>query len=157
MKNLRTSVLCFIVSIFTLVANAQNNSIPVNEPDYSKPRLFENLPDQIPINIGIINGLLSAQIGSTVDMNLTDGVAFNFKGEVVSAAAKFQNSMTSVVIRSSNFNGARFTITKITDDDGNVNYTGRIISMKNADLYELKNKNGSYVLIKRNYYDLINE
>ena len=157
MKNLRIKVLCFIALLFTLVTNAQYSSIPVNEPDYRKPRLFENSPDQIPINIGILSNLLTAQIGSTVDMNLTDGVAFNFKGEIVSSAAKFQNSMSSVVIRSSNFSGARFTITKITDADGKVNYTGRIISMKNADLYELKNINGNYMLIKRNFYDLINE
>ena len=157
MKNLRIKVLCFIALLFTLVTNAQYSSIPVNEPDYRKPRLFENSPDQIPINIGLLNNLLTAQIGSTVDMNLTDGVAFNFKGEIVSSAAKFQNSMSSVVIRSSNFSGARFTITKITDADGKVNYTGRIISMKNADLYELKNINGNYMLIKRNFYDLINE
>lgn len=157
MKNLRTKVLCICALLIAIVSNAQHNSIPVNEPDYSKARLFENLPDQIPINVGIINGLLSAQIGSAVDMNLTDGVAFNFKGEIVSAATKYQNSLTSVVIRSTNFNGARFTITKITNNDGGVSYTGRIISMKNADIYELKNNNGNYMLVKRNFYDIINE
>jgi hypothetical protein len=90
-------------------------------------------------------------------MNLTDGISFNFKGEVVSAVSKYQNSITSVVIRSSNFPNTQFTISRITENDGSIRYTGRIFSMKNADLYELKNNNGNYILVKRNFYDLINE
>jgi hypothetical protein len=157
MKNLRTSVLCLSAMLFTLFVKAQNSNVPINEPDYNKPRLFANLPDQIPININAINSLLSTAIGSAVDMNLTDGSSFNFKGEVVSSVSKYQNSITSVVIRSSNFEGARFTISKITEVDGSIKYAGRIFSMKNADLYELKNNNGNYILIKRNFYDLVNE
>jgi hypothetical protein len=61
------------------------------------------------------------------------------------------------VIRSGNFNGATLTLSSSAQPDGAVKFTGRIISFKHGDAYELQNQNDQYILIKRNYYELINE
>lgn len=157
MKNLLMSVLCLGMVLFSLCSVAQNQTVPINEPDYNKPRLFDNLPEQIPVNITIINNLLGSRVGNDVDMVISDGSTFRFIGKVVSAVSKYQNSIVSIVVRSTNFAGASLTISKITNEDGSTSYRGRIISRQHGDLYELKQVNDNYVLIKRKYYDLVNE
>lgn len=157
MKNLRTTVLCVCITLSSLCSFAQETAVPVNEPDLSKPKLFQNLPDVIPVSKESLNGLLSNPVGRNVSVSLSTDARFQFDGQVVSAASKYNNTMQSVVIRSSNFNGARFTISRIINDDGTINYSGRIMSFQHADLYELKEQAGQLVLVKRNFYDLVNE
>jgi hypothetical protein len=43
-----------------------------------------------------------------------------------------------VVIRSEVFNGARLTVSKITNPDGSIRYSGRIISFKHGDCMNWK-------------------
>lgn len=158
MKNIRTTVLCVCISIISFNAFAQHQDVPpVNEPDYNKPKMFAAFPEQIPVNLTILNNLFTASLGATVDMNIADGSSFRFAGEVVSTVSKYENKIRSVVIRSSNFNGARLSVSKITNDDGSIAYTARIISRGHGDLYELQNLNNRFILVKRSYYDVVNE
>lgn len=157
MKNLRTLALCVTVSFYSLCSSAQTEKIPLNEPNYNKPKLFQNLPDNIPVSMDNIINLFGSPTGRSVSLNLSDRSPFQFEGDVVSSVSKYENTIQSVVIRSTNYNGARLTISRLTDANGNVSYTGRIISMQHGDLYELKKVNDEYMLVKRNFYDLINE
>jgi hypothetical protein len=158
MKNFRTTAICVCISVYSLCAAAQNNNpIPVNEPDLNKPKLFQGMPDNIPVSLDNLNGLINGQPGLAISLSLSATAPLHFEGEVVSAASKYGNSIRSVVIRSTNFNGARFTISKITGEDGTTLYRGRILSLQHGDLYELQNKNGNYSLVKKNFYDLVNE
>lgn len=157
MKTIRTTLLCAVLALFTLVSNSQEQKVPLNEPDNNKPRLFANLPDRIPVNINNIDNILSAPVGRNSQFSLSEENTFQFAGEVVSTASKYNNSIQSIVIRSDNFDGARLTISKITNPDGSIRYSGRIISFKHGDLYELENQAGQLVLVKKNYYELVNE
>jgi hypothetical protein len=162
MKNISTLLLCACISFISLSAFSQTQgqgAPPVNEPDYNKPKLFAAYPEKIPVNLTIVNNMLSASLGATVDMNIAEGgtASFRFAGEVVSTASKYDNRITSVVVRSTNFPGARLSINKIQTDDGNVKYTGRLISRQYGDVYELQSINNKFVLVKRAYYDIVNE
>ena len=157
MKNLRTLALCVTVSFYSLYSSAQSEKIPLNEPNYNKPKLFQNLPDNIPVSLDNISNLFGSPMGRSVSLNLSDRSTFQFEGDVVSSVSKYENTIQSVVIRSTNYNGARLNISRITDENGNISYTGRIISMQHGDVYELKKVNDEYMLVKRNFYDLINE
>ncbi len=157
MKNLRTPALFVWMILYSLFAPAQHQTIPLNEPDNNKPRLFNNLPDNIPVNINTLAGLLNAPVGSTISTNLASDMPFTFEGQVVSAASKYGGSIRSVVIRSTNFNGARLTLSKITNEDGISSYTGRIISLQHGDLYVLQNRDGQFALVKKGFYDVVNE
>ena len=157
MKNLRTLALCVTVSFYSLCSSAQTEKIPLNEPNYNKPKLFQNLPDNIPVSMDNITNLFGSPTGRSVSLNLSDRSPFQFEGDVVSSVSKYENTIQSVVIRSTNYNGARLNISRITDENGNISYTGRIISMQHGDVYELKKVNDEYMLVKRNFYDLINE
>jgi hypothetical protein len=156
MKNLRTTVLCACITLISLCAAAQK-TIPVNEPDYNKPKLFANLPDNINVNIGNLNNLLSAAVGSSISVDLGKDGSFVFRGEVVSSAIKFENTMQSIVIRSTNYPGAFLTFTRTNNADRSQAFTARIISRQNGDLYELKGNAGQYLFVKKNFYDLVNE
>jgi hypothetical protein len=159
MKNLRTSVLCVCVTLYSLCTAAQANShpVPINEPNYNKPKLFQGQPDNIPVNLDNLNSLFSKQVGLSVSVNLAEASTFQFDGQVISTASKYNNSIQSVVLRCSNFNGAQLTVSKVIDENGTTVYRGRIISMQHGDLYELQQSNGKYALVKRNFYDVINE
>lgn len=157
MKNYRTTMLCVVFALSASLAYSQEQKIPLNEPDYNKPRLFSTMPDKIPVTITNIDNMLSAPVGKNSQFRLSEDNSMQFAGEVVSTASKYNNTIQSVVIRSDAFNGARLTVSKITNTDGSIRYTGRIISFKHGDLYELENHDGQLVLVKKNYYELVNE
>jgi hypothetical protein len=158
MKNFRTPLLCLCTVFFSLCSSAQNEKDPtINDPDYNKPKLFSNLPDRIPVSIEEINALLDSPVGFVASLRVADNSILQFNGQVVSKAAKYDNKVQSVVIRSTNFEGANLTISKILKEDGTITFTGRIISFKHGDLYVLQNIDGQFTLVKKNFYDLINE
>ena len=159
MKNRSIIALCVSVLLFNVQLLAQNQDLPVplNEPDHNKPLYFRNFPDSILVNISNFERAVSYTAGEDVSVNISDYVQFPFPGKVMSAASKYGNSIQSVVIKSNIYDGAGLTISKVTDSNGNTSFTGRIVSMKSGDLYELVNVNNNYFLVKRKFYDLINE
>ncbi len=157
MKNLRNAALCVSALLCSLCLVAQNEKPPITEPNYNKPKLFNNLPDKIPVSSDEINRLLNTAVGQTTSLKLSTTTNIEFEGEVIYSASKYGNRISSVIIRSSNYNGASFTISKITSSVGVVSYVGRIISFGHGDLYELQKLDGQLVLVKRNYFELVNE
>ena len=157
MKNLCTLAISVCVTLSSITAFAQQQRIPINEPDYNKPRLFQNLPDFIPVTIDRLNALLNTELSRPVNTNLSEKAELPFAGQVVSRVSKEGNKIQSVVVKSSNFNGATLTILKITAEDGTVTYSGRLISFQHGDAYVLKNEDGHYSLVKKDFYELVNE
>jgi hypothetical protein len=102
----------------------------INEPDNNKPALFANFPDKIPVTIDELKSLFSndAAKGKEAAISFADRKLPGFNGQLVSRASKYNNSIRSVVIRSTNFNGATLTLSSSTTTDGAARYTGRIIS-----------------------------
>jgi hypothetical protein len=72
-------------------------------------------------------------------------------------SSKYNNTLRSVVVRSTNFNGATLTLSSSTTTDGAATYTGRIISFQHGDLFVLQKENEEYYLVKKKYHELINE
>ena len=153
MKNLVKGTLCLLVLFVGINLNAQNP--PVREPDMNRPSLFQNLPEKITCRINDLSPLLQAEIGATVSFNFAANTSF--QGVVSSVATKFENTLHSVVIRSTNFPGAAFSFSKLIKEDGTISYIGRIISFQHGDAYEITMENGQYFFIKKGFYDLVNE
>jgi len=153
MKHLTIFGCGLLLTFYCLTASAQIDRI--NEPDHNKPKLFENLPNDITINANQLANLLSYEVGQSVNITIAPG--FQFQGQVVSTANRYENTIQSVVISSSNYNGARLTFTKTTDADMKVTYTARILSFQHGDLFELINRNNQYFFVKKKLYDLVNE
>ena len=129
-----------------------------NEPDFTKPALFANFPDKIPVDINELKNLLSTDAARGNDvLNFADKKLPGFNGKIVSMSSKYNNSIRSVIIRSDHFNGATLTLSSSTTTDGAARYTGRIISFQHGDVYLLQKENEQYFLVKKKLHELINE
>jgi hypothetical protein len=130
----------------------QTEAARVNEPNLNKPSLFTALPEKINVNTESLTSLLAAPEGNDVSVNF--GGKMPFVGKIISTSN--EGGVSSVVIRSANYPGARLIFSKAIID-GKELYSGKIISMEHGDVYELKTENGQNALVKRKFYDLINE
>lgn len=153
MKNLKTGVICLCIILSCAISEAQ--SLPVREPDANRPLLFEQLPQRMICRMPDLQNLLQAQPGQLIETDITDNM--NFRGVVASVANREGGKITSVVIRSTNFNGAALSFTRIIKEDGSIQYAGRIISFQHGDALEINFENGQYVFNKKGFYDLVNE
>lgn len=156
MKNTSTLVISTIFSCITIFTQAQEKSIPINEPNYNKPKLFQNLPDRIAVDASTLDNLFSLDINHAASINMA---GIQFQGNVASKINNTDNQTqgSTIIIGLTNYPGANFTLTKASNPDGTISYAGRIISFQHGDLFELQNQKGNLVLVKRNYYELINE
>ena len=153
MKHLQTCGIILLFALFSFTSFAQN--IPINEPNYSKPKLFQDLPERILIQVSALQSLLDNPISVTVNVQLADN--FPVQGHIVSYANKYNSAIQSVVIALTNRIGASFSLSKIKDTDGSVKYTGRIISMQHGDGFEISFEDGQYYLVKKTFNNMINE
>jgi len=155
MKVLKTGALFMLLYAFALSSAAQNNRFPLPEPDYNKPKLFDDLPSKLPVDVKLFESLLDLPEGQPISFNLTKGV--HFQGKVVSKSDPKDPDVKSIVIRSSNRVGAAFTFARVRNEDGSFSYQGRILSHKHGDAFEIQLIDGQFILTKTQYYDLLNE
>jgi hypothetical protein len=153
MKNLVKGIIFLSVFFVCLKTNAQTP--PVREPDMNRPSLFQNLPEKISCHINDLSSLLESEVGKTISFSFTGSL--NFQGVVSSVASKFDNTLQSVVVRSTNFPGAALSFSRIAKEDGTYSYVGRILSFQHGDAYEISQENGQYFFVKKGFYDLVNE
>ena len=154
MKTLKTIA---FITLFGLsyFFSASQEKIPINEPDYNKPKLFEDLPQRMNLTISDMESLFDFSVGTSVMAKLTK--SFAFKGTIVSKSGNSGTTVRSVVIKSTTRQGAVLTFTKITNQDGSFAYRGRIISNGSIDAYEIIKENDQYILQKKNYYEMVRE
>lgn len=155
MKKIQAVTLSAFLIFSGLSSFAQTEKIPLNEPDYNKPKLFNDLPEKMKLNLSDMEGLFSYTPGKEVSVRASDN--FLFEGVVVSVSDEKEASLRSVVINSSNRPGALLTFTRTVNSEGTVKYLGRIISRRNGDAFDITQEDGVYILKKKNFYDLMNE
>jgi hypothetical protein len=155
MKKLKASAIGVLLTACCMYAGAQEQKIPLNEPDHNKPKLFNNLPQKMNLKLSEVESVFNYAIGAAVNLQVTDKLLF--QGTVVSKSDAKDASVKSIVIRSASLQGATFTFTKTKNTDGSFNYIGRIMSRNNGDAYEIKSENGQYILEKKNLYEMIAE
>ncbi len=154
MKNLLIGALCMLFLFSNIKVYAQKN-LPVREPDNNMPVLFKNLPSRLNCKISNLEFLLEFPIGKKVSVQITDEILF--QGIISSVYTQENNSLKSVVIKSGNIEGAAFTFSKITKDDGSYYFSGRIMSFRHDDVYEITNEKGQYAFVKKRFNDMVNE
>ena len=153
MKNLVKGIIC--LSLFLICQQSNAQTPPVREPDMNRPSLFQNFPNKISCRINDLSALLESETGKPVSFSFVNNL--NFQGVVSSVASKSDNSLNSVVIRSTNFPGAALSFSRVKKEDGTFSYVGLIISFQHGDAYEINLENGQYYFVKKGFYDLVNE
>jgi|SRR5688572_8516410 len=158
MTNLKTLGLCLVCFCVCTIAVAQTKA-PVNEPDVNKPKLFTSLPDQITFDVSELKTLLTtpSETGKEITVNSADKKMPSLNGKVISSGSKYENTIQTINIRLTSFNNAMLTLSSFTQPDGTVSYTGRIISFAHSDAYELQKKGEQYILVKKNFNEIVNE
>lgn len=157
MKTLKTIATCALFSMSYFYPAAQEELHINSQPDYNKPKLFEDLPQKMNLTISDMESLFDLSVGTPVIAKLTEN--FPFKGAIVSKSGSAETPVRSVVIKSttSTRHGAVLTFTKIRKEDGSYLYRGRIISRESIDAYEIVKENEQYVLQKKKYYEMVRE
>lgn len=150
MKQLKYCVSCAFLLLFCAIVNAQD---PINEPDLRKPKLFADLPQKMELKVSSMEILFSKKVGAVVSMNITR--EFLLEGAVVSRSE--DANVKSVVISCTNRPGAIFTFTKTVTKEAGEKFIGRMVNRYSGDAFEIVKEKGSYVLIKKDYYEMINE
>jgi hypothetical protein len=153
MKKLKASALGVLLTVCYLHSEAQEHKIPLNEPDHNKPKIFNHLPQKMNLKLSEVESVLNYAVGDAIKVKVTDNLLF--QGTVVSKSE--DATVKSIVVKSAQLQGATFTFSKTTKEDGSFNYVGRIMSRNNGDAYEIKAENGQYILQKKNLYELIAE
>lgn len=153
MKNLKTGILCLLLTLCYITSSAQIP--PVNEPNPNKPSLFQDLPARLNLRLTVLETLLDQQVGQTINVMVASN--FVFTGQIVSKSDAQDVHVRSVVVKSTNRQGANLTFTQIKNSDGTSKYLGRIISRQHGDSFEIISENGEYYFMKKGFYDLVNE
>ncbi|MGZ5218424.1 MAG: hypothetical protein ACXWV6_13095 [Chitinophagaceae bacterium] len=145
--------------IFCCAISFAQDRVVLKEPDHNKPTLFSSFPDKIPVEINELKNLFSntAAKGKEVNTSFRDKKLPGFKGKIISATSKYNNSLQSVVVRSTQFNGATLTFSSFTTTDGTVRYSGRIVSFQHDDVFVLQKQNDQYFFVKKKFNELVNE
>jgi hypothetical protein len=154
MKTFKIIAICAVVSLGFLHSQAQGK-LPVNQPNYNKPKIFGDLPQKINLKVSDLESLFDVAVGTPVMTKLSPN--FHYKGTVVSKSGDLKSSVRSVVLNSITSKGVVFTFTRIIKEDGSFVYRGRILSKESIDAYEIVNENGQYILEKKNYYEMVTE
>lgn len=155
MKFLKTSAVIALLTVCHLYPAAQGNTPPVNEPNYNKPKLFSDLPDNLNPRLTDLEALLNLPEGAQVNATIANG--FPLVGTVVSKSNPADVSSKTVVIKSLTRQGATFTFTRIKNENGSFSYTGRMLSKGAGDALVIVKEGADYVIRKKGYYEVINE
>jgi hypothetical protein len=157
MKNLCTLSLCLCITLSSFIASAQESNSLAKQPDYSRPKLFTNLPEKIKVDLNQVNSLFDKQAGQEARLSATENQSVQFEGNVVFSVTNNDSKLKSVMLSLPSFPGARLSITRLTNEDGTTIYAGRILSFQHGDAYLLQKEDDGYVFVKKNFYNLVNE
>jgi hypothetical protein len=154
MKNRKLGITCLISICICAATSAQKLVVPHSEPAI-KSKIFKDVPDRLTVNANKIFSLISLKAGEVANIPFSD--KFVFKGPVVSSVSKYDGAIQSTIIKSTDYPGATFTVSRIKSSDGSISYRGRIVSFQHGDCFELKTENGQFILIKKNFELMVND
>lgn len=118
-----------------------------------RPKLFNSMENKVSYPRAELERIFTRSKGNKYEIALPGN--FKFSGIIVSTVQRYDN-LKSFLIRSDVLNGAIFAVSKRTNEDNSISYTGRIINEKYSDGYELKvDEKGNYFLNKINMDELL--
>jgi hypothetical protein len=154
MQLLKTAAICVLLSLGYASASAQTHPL-TKDPGLKKAELFSDLPQRMEWNSPLFAQLLEKEVGALIRVSITP--RFTFSGTVVSKSSAADVRSKTIVIKSGDRAGAALTITGILKEDGSYKYSGRMLSLKHSDAFEIVEEDGRFALQKRHLDDLVSE
>jgi hypothetical protein len=143
MKHHAGLLLAFL--LIATLATAQNLP-PINQHPVPKPALFAAVPNRFVVSSAVLQQLFLKEKNATVSARLYTSLAI--EGYVLEKTM-VTNLQLSINIRCTNYNNALLNISQLTQADGSIVYTGRLVNPASGDLLLLQAINGGYAFIKQ--------
>lgn len=143
-----TKTIVLAMFFLTMQKNSFSQQPLINEPDESLPTVFDDVPDTISANIGMLNILFNQQAGQRVRLQLSD--RFLLEGVLNSVAEKASGAIMTFHFTPENFPGTSFVFTRTVDQNGGQVYRGIITGRHIKDCFQLVKENNRYYFIKKN-------
>lgn len=138
------SIFVMLLCLSTVASFAQQSE--------TRPKLFANKAQIISLDKTTLENAITLSQGSLVTINLA--TSFQFTGNVIFNERR-NNQLQTMAIRSAENSKSVLQISKITNKDNTISYTGRIINPEAADGFLIKNNNGVYTLQKFEALDVL--
>ena len=135
-----------IVLNFSIASVNAQVAVPVNQHPVEKPAFFSQLPDKFSCTETALQNLFKSTINTPVNFQLNDQLPV--AGTVLEKVV-VTKQQTSINIRCSNYHDALLNISRITQTDGSVQFTGRLVHPAFGDVLLLTEEKGQYYFIKQ--------
>ena len=144
MKNLYATGFLVVCLFVSTIAFAQEPTL-VKQHIPDKPLLFAALPDKFECTLPELEKASASRTSDKVSLKFGK---FIFDGEIIARVQRSAN-VESINIRSTNYPGALFNISIITEADNSKKISGRIIHPQSGDVLILTEENNRYYLRKQ--------
>jgi hypothetical protein len=133
-----------VLLIISLNASSQKTA-PLNQTLAVKSQLFSRLPERLPVSSTGLEKIFSASSSGTLKITLSNSVTL--EGVILERVQRTPRIVT-VNMKLLNYDGALLTISRMTDEDAQVTYMGRIINIKYGDALVLSTENSQVFIAK---------
>lgn len=152
MKKLISKTTVLMILLFTMQKSSLCQQIKINEPDQSMPTVFDNVPDTVSANIGLLTILFNQEQGQRMRVQLSD--RFSIEGTLASVAQKSNGAIQTFRFTSENFPGTSLVFTRTTGPSGEPVYRGLILGKNVKDCFMLVKESNHYYFVKKNIHTL---
>ncbi len=109
----------------------------------SAQKMLEAMPEKSSFQNRVIEGVFHLNAGSAVDLKFNEDVRIT---GIVRSNEKVYDNLQTVVIECTNYNKAKFFLSKIRDENNQIKYVGRMIGRGFQDGLELRaDQNGNNI------------
>jgi len=110
-----------------------------------RQKIFAAYPETVSLDRTLMNNAFTSKKDALVSLQFSN--SFTFKGTVVSNEKRYDN-MELLIVRDVQNANSLLQLSKITNSDKTVSFTGRILNNNSADGYVIKNTGDNYFLQK---------
>jgi hypothetical protein len=140
--NMARTIFCGFSLLLSAALFAQEKSFPANIPYQSR----------VEVNAGALENLFHLN----GNFSLVLGPSFTLSGSIMSRVSK-PGSVTTLLIKTENLQGATLTLSRSPMPDGSFQYTGHLLKLHDADGMLLVEKDRHYYFIKTEQRFLVSE
>lgn len=144
MKHFCAAAALVVLSLRPMAPKAQSLA-ELNQTPVDKPLLFATLPNKIECSVAQLENMFAAKQPASISFSAGNLV---FTGDITERVQR-NRSIVSINIRSTNFPGALFTVSRITETGQPPIYSGTIIHPRFGDSWMITKENDRYFLIKQ--------
>lgn len=135
-----------VSAVLLLLSFACTAQVAVKQHPVEKPALFAALPEKFSCSAIVLQNLFTSTVNGRVNASLNNQLQLS--GTVLEKVA-VSAQQVSINIRCSNFNDALLNISRITLDNGNYKYVGRLVNPGYGDVLLLWEEKGQYYFVRQ--------